>query len=99
MPRPPSRCGSGHRELLARRCCGRPSCICKTLFMRLKTAALLALIGMILLTVLLAVGFVRDASGFLSGAVAPMTAVASLVHLLASLGLAVFMCVFHRAQS
>ena len=67
--------------------------------MTLKTAALVALIGMILLTVLLAVGFVRDVSGFLSGAVAPMTALVSLVHLLASLGVAVFMFVFYRAQS
>jgi hypothetical protein len=66
--------------------------------MRLKTAALLALIGMILLTVLLAVGFVRDASGLLSGAVAAMTALVSLVHFLASLGVAVFMYVFYRAQ-
>ncbi len=67
--------------------------------MKLKTAALLALIGMILLSVLLAVGFIRDVSAFLSGGVAVVTVVHSLIHLLASLGVAVFMYVFYRAQS
>jgi hypothetical protein len=38
----------------------------------LKHAALLALIGTTLLTVLLAVGFIRDFSAFLSGAIAAM---------------------------
>ena len=66
--------------------------------MKLKTAALLASIGMILLSVLLAVGFIRDVSAFLSGTVAAVTPLLSLVHLLASLGVAVFMYVFYRAQ-
>jgi hypothetical protein len=67
--------------------------------MTLKTAAFFALIGMILLSVLLAVGFIREVSGLLSGAVAAVTVLHSLVHLLASLGVAVFMYVFYRAQS
>ena len=67
--------------------------------MTLKTAALLALIGMTLLSVVLAVGFIREAAGFLSGAVAAVTPLLSLIHLLASLGVAVFLYVFYRAQS
>jgi hypothetical protein len=67
--------------------------------MTLKSAAFWALIGMILLTVVLAVGFIRDVSGFLSGAVAAIPALVSLIHVLASLGVAVFMYVFYRAQS
>jgi hypothetical protein len=40
--------------------------------MSLKTAAFFALIGMTLLTVLMALGFIRDVSNFLAGAVAVM---------------------------
>jgi hypothetical protein len=54
---------------------------------------------MILLTVLLAVVFIRDFSGVLSGAVAAMALLESAVRLLASLSLAVFLYVFHKAQS
>jgi hypothetical protein len=67
--------------------------------MSLKSAALFALVGMILLTVVLAVGFIRDVSAFLSGAAAAMTVLVSLIHLLASLGATVFLYVFHKAQS
>lgn len=67
--------------------------------MTLKNAALFALIGMILLTILLAVCFVRDLSGVLSGAVATLALLESAVRLLASLSLAVFLYVFHKAQS
>jgi hypothetical protein len=67
--------------------------------MTLKSAALFALVGMILLTVVLALGFIRDASAFLSGAVAAMAVLVSLIHLLASLGVTVFLYVFHKAQS
>jgi hypothetical protein len=66
--------------------------------MSLKSAALFALIGMILLTVVLAAGFIRDLSSFLGGAVALMTMLKSGIHLLASLSVAVFLYVFHRAQ-
>ena len=67
--------------------------------MSLKSAALFALVGMILLTVVLALGFIRDVSAFLSGAVAAMAVLVSLIHLLASLGVTVFLYVFYRAQS
>ena len=67
--------------------------------MRLKNAALFALIGMILLTVLLAASFIRDVSNLLAGLIAAITVLISLIHLLASLSVAVFLYVFHKAQS
>ncbi|MGA2116576.1 MAG: hypothetical protein ABSH56_17695 [Bryobacteraceae bacterium] len=67
--------------------------------MRLKNAALLALIGMILLTFLLAAGFIRDLLSFVRGAAAAIALLASGIHLLASLGVALFLYVFHKAQS
>lgn len=66
--------------------------------MRLKNAALFALIGMILLTVLLAAGFIRDLLSFVRGAVAAITLLTSGIHLLASLSVAVFLYVFHKSQ-
>ena len=66
--------------------------------MTLKSAAFFALIGMVLLTVLLAVGFIRDISALLAGAIAAMAVLRSLIHLLASLSLTVFLYVFHRGQ-
>lgn len=67
--------------------------------MTLKNAAFLALIGVALLTVLVAAGFIRDFSAFLSGAVAAIALLISLIHLLASLSVAVFLYVFYKAQS
>ena len=67
--------------------------------MTLTSAAFFALIGMILLTVLLALGFLRDVSVLLKGAIAAMTVLVSLIHLLASLGVTVFLYVFHKTQS
>ena len=67
--------------------------------MTLKSAALFALFGMILLTVVLALGFIRDISGFTAGALAAMAMLISLIHLLASLSVTVFLYVFHKAQS
>lgn len=67
--------------------------------MSIKNAALLALVGMILQTVLLATGLVATLLGVLRD-VAPLMAVGpSLVHLLASLGLTVFLYVFHNGKS
>jgi hypothetical protein len=54
---------------------------------------------MTLLTVLLALGFIRDVSNFLAGAIAAMALLISLIHLLASLSVAVFLYVFYKAQS
>jgi hypothetical protein len=66
--------------------------------MSLKNAALFALIGMTLLTLLLAVSFIRDLSSFLAGAIAAMAFLVSLIHLLASLGVTAFFFAFYRAQ-
>jgi hypothetical protein len=67
--------------------------------MTVKSAAFFALIGMILLTVVVALGFIRDASAFASGAIAVNAMLVSLIHLLASLSVTVFLYVFHKAQS
>jgi hypothetical protein len=67
--------------------------------MTLKSAAFFALIGMILLTVLLARGFIRDVSAILAGAIAAMALLKSFIHLLASLSVTIFLYVFHKAQS
>ena len=65
--------------------------------MTLKNAALFAFIGTALLTIVLAVGFIRIA--LLAGAVAAVTLLTSFIHLLASLSVAVFLYVFYKAQS
>jgi hypothetical protein len=67
--------------------------------MALKSAALFALVGMILLTVLLALGFIRDISAFTAGAISANAILVSLVHLLASVSVTVFLYVFHKAES
>ena len=67
--------------------------------MTVKSAAFFALIGMILLTVLLALGFIRDISAFTAGAIAAMALLTSLIRWLASLSVAVFLYVFYKAQS
>jgi hypothetical protein len=67
--------------------------------MTLKSAALFALVGMILLTVVLALAFIRDISAFAAGAIAADAVLVSLIHLLASLGVTVFLYAFHSKQS
>jgi uncharacterized membrane protein len=67
--------------------------------MSLKNAAFFALIGMALLTILLALGFIRDVSALLAGAMAAVTVLVSLIHFLASLSVTVFLYVFYKAQS
>ena len=67
--------------------------------MTLKNAAFLALIGMMLLTILLAAGFIRDLSGLIAGAVAVVALLTSGIYLVASLGVTVFLYVFYKAQS
>ena len=44
-------------------------------------------------------GFIRDLLSFVRGAVAAIALLASGIHLLASLGVALFLYVFHKAQS
>jgi hypothetical protein len=67
--------------------------------MALKNAALFALIGMTLLTVVLAFGFTRAISAYSVGAIAAMAMLSALIHLLASLSVTVFLFVFYKAQS
>ncbi len=67
--------------------------------MNLKSASFLALIGTLLLTILLALDFVRTVSGVMSDVVPVMALLRSLVYLLASLSVTVFFYVFHRSQS
>ncbi len=64
-----------------------------------KSAALLALIGALLLTILMALDFVRTFSGFLGDVVPLMSLLRSLVYLLASLSITVFFFAFNKAQS
>jgi hypothetical protein len=67
--------------------------------MTLKNAALLALVAIILLTVLLAVDFINTTLGVLRDVIPAMALLRSLVYLLASLGLLLFLYVFHKGQS
>ena len=67
--------------------------------MTLKNAALLALIGTILITVLLVWRFVDNFLNVLRGLVPAVTLFSSLIYAFACLSVAVFFYVFHRAQS
>ena len=67
--------------------------------MTLKAAALLSLIGMILVTILAAVSCVVSVSGFLQGVVSAASMLAALIRAFATLTLAVFFYVFHKAQA
>ena len=58
-----------------------------------------AFIGMTLLTVVCALGFIGDMTALFAGAIAPMVVLKSLIHLLASLSVAVFLYVFYKTQS
>jgi len=66
--------------------------------MSLQNAALFALIGMMVLTVFLAVDFIDTILNVASGLVPAVKLPTSFVHLLASLGLTVFLYVFRKAQ-
>jgi UPF0716 family protein affecting phage T7 exclusion len=66
--------------------------------MSLKSATLFALVGMLLLTVLLAIGFIRDVLGMADGVVPSMQVLSSLIHLVAGIGVTVFFFVFHKQQ-
>jgi len=67
--------------------------------MTLKTASMLALIGMALLTVLVVTDFVTIFSGVLSDAIAPAKLLSSFIYLLASATLTLFLFVFHKSQA
>jgi len=70
-----------------------------TLSMSLKSAALLALIGTILLTVLVVAHFISTLLGVMREMIPAMALLTSLVHLFASLSVLVFFYVFYRKQS
>lgn len=67
--------------------------------MTLKSAALFALIGTLLFTILMALDFVKTVSGFLGDVVPVIFLLRSLVYLIASLSVTIFFFVFHKAQS
>lgn len=67
--------------------------------MKLKNAAFLALVGMILATILLVVGFISDVFLVARGLVPAKILVTSFIHAFAVLSMAVFLYVFHKAQS
>jgi hypothetical protein len=67
--------------------------------MTLKNAALLALIGTILITILLVWTFVSNLVNVLRGLVPALTLFSSLIYAFACFTVAVFFYVFHRAQS
>jgi hypothetical protein len=66
--------------------------------MNLKSAAFLALVGMILLTLLVVADFINVVEGVLRDLIPAMMLLRSIIYLLASIGLTVFLWVFHRAQ-
>ncbi len=66
--------------------------------MSLKNAALFALVGTGLLTLVLIAALVRDCWGLLNGVVPAVTFLVSLIRALAGVSLAVFFYVFHKAQ-
>jgi hypothetical protein len=67
--------------------------------MNLKSAALLALFATGLLAILLLAHFILDVLNAARGLVPAIRVVTSLIHVLASLSLAVFFYVFHKAQA
>ena len=67
--------------------------------MSLKSVALLALIGTMLLTVLVVAHFISTVLGVMREVIPAMALVTSLVHLFASLSVLVFFFVFYRKQS
>jgi hypothetical protein len=66
--------------------------------MTLKSAALLALDGTILMTALLEWNFVSNLVNVLRGVEAPMVLFASFIYAFGTLTVMVFFFVFHRAQ-
>jgi len=66
--------------------------------MTLKNAALLALVGTLLLTALLTISFIVSLTGFMRGVVPVISLFASLIRVFAALSLAVFFYVFHKGH-
>jgi len=70
-----------------------------TASMRLKTAALFAFIGMLLVTIVYLSTFLNDLTAYFHDAIAVMTLLAAGIHLLASFTVTMFFFVFYRAQA
>jgi hypothetical protein len=66
--------------------------------MSLKNAALLALIGTLLLTILLIAGLITDVLNVLRGLIPVTTMLSSLIRSFAALAVTVFFYVFHNRQ-
>jgi len=66
--------------------------------MNLKSASFLALVTMLLLTVLVIADFINVVQGVLHDLLPAIMLLRSIIYLLASVGLTVFLWVFHRAQ-
>jgi hypothetical protein len=67
--------------------------------MALKNAALLALVGVMLATIVLVVGFVGDIFAVVRGLMPAMKLLTSFIYAFAGVSLAAFLFAFHRAQS
>jgi hypothetical protein len=67
--------------------------------MTMRSAASLALLGAVLVTILLVVGFVRDLLNVLQGLIPALKLVTSFIYAFAGVGAVVFLCVFRKAQS
>jgi hypothetical protein len=67
--------------------------------MNLKSAAVLALIGTLVLTLLLALDFINTVAGVAQGAIPSMAIVRSLIYLIASLTITLFFYSFQQSPS
>ena len=67
--------------------------------MSLKNAALFALVGMVLLTIVMVAHLVLNVWGVLNGVVPAIQVLTSLIQALASVSLAVFFYVFQKGQN
>jgi hypothetical protein len=67
--------------------------------MTLKTASLLAFIGMVLVTALLVWNLVFSVMSVLRGLVAAVVLFPALIYAFAALSVAVFFCVFRKTQA
>ncbi len=67
--------------------------------MTLKNAAVLALVGVVLATIVLVAGFIGDAFSVVRGLIPAMRLLTSFIFAFAGLSLVAFLYAFHKAQS
>ena len=67
--------------------------------MSLRNAALLAMIGTVLLTILLVLNLVNNLLAFMRGLIPAMVLLSSFLYAFAALSVAVFFYIYQRAQS